>query len=413
MQSITKSQDEHDSASCRARRIALGQLLAAAGLAAMGIGRSNTAFAQPNNESAPLADLGMDLGPEQRALGVAFLGRHASVDTHCHPGLFFLRDLPYETPTTRAFGAPFEERTIADLRAGQVSAGLFAAVADARLLEITKTSGLHAVGAFRPGEAYADYQRQLAQLKLLAGKPPLAKGLDPADIYAAQRQHRTAAVFAIEGGDFIEDRLERVHEAFRAGVRAITVVHYHVNQIGDIQTEAAVHGGLTPFGRSVIGEMNRAGIIVDLAHATFAVTKDVLEASTRPVMISHTNLATPALDHPRLISSEHAKLVAAAGGIIGSWPSGIGHKTFADYIDSIRRLVDTVGIDHVAIGTDMDANYRPVFTNYRDWGLIPAALLARGVAEPEVAKIMGGNFLRVFAAALARAPRKRVMSDRR
>jgi membrane dipeptidase len=288
-----------------------------------------------------------------------------------------------------------------------IRACFFAAVADARLLEITKTAGMHAAGEFRPGEAYADYQRQLVQLKSLVRNPQLTPGLAPADIYAAERRHRTAAVFAVEGGDFIEDRLERVHEAFRDGVRAITVVHYHVNQIGDIQTEAPVHNGLTPFGRSVIGAMNRAGIIIDLAHATFAVTKDVLEVSTRPVMISHTNLATPALNHPRLITSEHAKLVADAGGIIGSWPSGIGHKTFSDYIDSIRRLVDAAGIDHVAIGTDMDANYRPVFPSYRDWGLIPAALLARGVAEAEVAKIMGGNFLRVFAAALAHTARKR------
>jgi membrane dipeptidase len=349
----------------------------------------------------------MELSPQQRAAGVAFLGRHASVDTHCHPGRFFLGHLPYETPTTRAFGEPFEERAIANLNAGHVSAALFAAVADMRLLEMTTTSGLHAAREYRPGEAYADYQRQLAELKSLVTNHELAKGLIPSDIYAAQRHHQTAAVFAVEGGDFIEDRLDRVHEAFRDGVRAITIVHYHINQIGDIQTEAPVHGGLTPLGKSVIGEMNRTGIIVDLAHATLAVTKNVLDVSTKPVMISHTNLSTPALNHPRLISSEHAKLVAAAGGIIGSWPSGIGQTTFADYIDSIQRLVDAVGINHVAIGTDMDANYRPVFRNYRDWGLIPAALLARGLGESDVAKIMGENFLRVFAAALARTPRAR------
>jgi membrane dipeptidase len=163
--------------------------------------------------------------------------------------------------------------------------------------------------------------------------------------------------------------------------------------------------GVEVTGKSIIGEMNRAGIIVDLAHATFAVTKNVLDVSTTPAMISHSNLSTPTLTHPRLISSEHAKLVAAAGGIIGAWPSGIGQTTFADYIDSIRRLVDTVGIDHAAIGTDMDANYRPVLRSYRDWSLIPAALLARGMRDAEVAKIMGGNFLRVFQASLAHAHR--------
>jgi membrane dipeptidase len=387
------------------RRAALGQLMAVAGVAAFGTrtGRCENATAAVG-DSTRLADLGMELDPQQRAAGVAFLHRHASVDTHSHPGRFFLKQLPFETPTTRALGEPFEERSIADLHAGHVSATLFAAVADIRLLEMTATSGLHAAREYQPGEAYADYQRQLAEFKALVKHHELSPGLNPSDIEAARRRHRTAAIFAVEGGDFIEDRLDRVHEAFRDGVRAITIVHYHVNQIGDIQTEAPAHEGLTPLGRALIGEMNRAGIIADLAHATFAVTKDVLDVSTKPVMVSHTNLSTPTLSHPRLISSEHAKLVAAAGGIIGSWPSGIGQKTFADYIDSIQRLVDTVGIDHVAIGTDMDANYRPVLRSYLDWNLIPAALLARGMRDAEVAKIMGGNFLRLFEANLSRRP---------
>jgi membrane dipeptidase len=381
--------------------------MAAAGVAAIGAraGRAQIATA-PVGDSAQLTDLGMELDPEQRAAGVAFLARHASVDTHCHPGRFFLGHLTYQTPGTRAFGEPFEESAIADLNAGSVSAALFAAVSDMRLLEPT-AQGIHAVKEYQPGEAYADYRRQLAELQALVASRKIAQSLNPSDIYAAQRRHHAAAVFAVEGGDFIEDRLDRVHEAFRDGVRSITIVHYHINQIGDIQTEAPVHEGLTPLGKSIIGEMNRTGIIVDLAHATFAVAKGVVEVSTKPVMISHTNLSTPAFSHPRLISAEHAKLVASAGGIIGSWPSGVGQTTFADYIDSIRRLVDTVGIEHVAIGTDMDANFRPVLRSYRDWSLIPAALLARGMHEREAAAIMGGNFLRVFKAVLSRGLEQR------
>jgi membrane dipeptidase len=114
------------------------------------------------------------------------------------------------------------------------------------------------------------------------------------------------------------------------------------------------------------------------------------------MMISHSNLNRPDLSHPRLISHETARLVARAGGIIGSVPSGIGQSTFAEWIDAILRLVDVVGTDHAAIGTDMDANYLPVFTDYRLWHLIPAALLARGMHEQEVAKLIGGNFLRLF-----------------
>ena len=378
------------------RRETLGGLLACAGAAAFVRATLAKDIKAPLGDAEPLSALGMDFSAQQRAAGMAFLTRHASVDTHSHPGRFFLERLTEQTPTTRAFGKPFEDQAIADLSAGNVSAALFCAVADMRLIEMTPTGGLRAGRDWMPGEALADYRRQLAVLKTLLSNPALTPGLTAADIQAAHRRRKTGAVFGVEGGDFIEDRLDRVHEAFRDGVRAITLVHYHINQIGDIQTEAPVHNGLTALGKSIVAEMNRTGIIMDLAHATFAVTKDVLSVSSKPIMISHTNIATASATHPRLISVEHAKLVAAAGGIIGSWPSGIGQTSFSDYIDSIQRLVDTVGIDHTAIGTDMDANFKPVLRSYRDWSLIPAALLARGMHDEEVAKIMGGNFLRVL-----------------
>jgi hypothetical protein len=218
--------------------MALKGLVAAAAVAS-GTRWVRAQGALPVGDSGQLADLGLTLSPEQRAAGVVFVERHPSVDTHSHPGRFFLKNLPFQTPTTRAFGEPFE-------------------------------------------------------------------------------------------------------------------------------------------------------------HASFEVTRDVLQVSTKPVMVSHTNLSTPTANHPRLISGEHAKLVAGAGSIIGSWPSGFGLSSFGDYIDAIMRLVDVVGIDHTAIGTDMDANFKPVLRSYRDWSLIPAALLAHGMHEGEVAKIMGGNFLRVF-----------------
>jgi membrane dipeptidase len=381
------------------RRETLARMLGVAGAAAFGIRSSDAqGVSAPVGDGAQLRELGMKLSEQQRAAGVSFLKRHASVDIHAHPGRFFLKGVLDPTPTTRAFGEPFEAAAIADLNAGNVSAALFSAVADMRLLEMTPSQGLHAARDFQPGEAYADYRRQLGELKALAASPGLTQGLTPADISTAHAQHKSAAVFAVEGGDFLEADLDRVHEAFHDGVRAITLVHYHVNQIGDIQTEAPIHNGLTALGKSIVAEMNKAGILIDLAHATFDVAKDVIEVSAKPVMVSHTNLITHAASHPRLISREHAKLVAAGGGIIGSWPSGIGQATFADYVDSILRLIDVVQIDHVAIGTDMDANFKPVLRSYRDWGLIPAALLARGLRDGEVAKVMGANFQRVFKA---------------
>jgi membrane dipeptidase len=405
--------DRTDPIESRSRRTFIRQLLAAAGAAAAGAAVAGVAAGgvraadadaptQPADDTAPLEELGMDLDAAQRAAGIRFVSRHPTVDLHAHPGRFFLSPGPGSTAFERSMGEPFVDRALADMRAGKVSAALFSCVADGKLLELSG-QGLRAVREFEPGEAYADYRRQLAILQTLRGRHELAPGLTSADVRAAQRRSQLAGVFAVEGGDFIEDRIDRVGEAFRDGVRSIQLVHYHINQLGDIQTEAPVHNGLTPFGKAVVREMNRVGMLIDLAHATYAVAQDTVEVSTRPVMISHTNLVTSGVSHPRLVSHEHAALVAAAGGVIGSWPSGIGHRTFADYIDSIRRLVDTVGIDHVAIGTDMHANYKPVFRNYRDWSLLPAALLARGLGEKDVAKIMGENFLRIFGAAQAGA----------
>jgi membrane dipeptidase len=372
-------------------------MLLAASAVASGRSVGQTPVA-PLGDGAQLKDLGLTLTDEQRAAGSAFLNSHASVDIHSHPGRFFLRDLPFETANTLAFGAPFESRAVEDLEAGNVSAALMAVVADARLLATTATGGLHSGSDFKEGEAYADFKAQLAQLKAMRSRFNLHVGLRPEDVVDAHKTHRPAAVFSVEGGDFIEDRLERIHHAHADGIRAITLVHYHINQIGDIQTESPVHNGLTPLGKSIVREMNHAGVMIDLAHAPFAVCKDAVAASRKPVMVSHTNLATATMSHPRLISTEHAKLIADAGGIIGAWPSGFGLSNFSDYIDAIQRLVDAVGIDHVAIGTDMDANYKPVLSNYRDWPLVPAALLARGMKSDDLAKLMGGNFMRVFRA---------------
>lgn len=344
------------------------------------------------------APAGFDLTPEQLAAGEQLLRRHASVDIHCHPGRFFTRDFKAVSRLAKAMPPPDEAKAEQDLHAGLVSAALFAGVADMALLDVGPGGALHAARPFAPGEAWADFQRQLGLLKALSADPLLARGRSNADIEQARKEHRTACVFAIEGGDFIEDRLDRIDEAHAAGVRAITIVHYHVNAFGDIQTAPPVHGGLTAIGRRAVRAMNRAGILVDAAHASFDTTRGIADATDRPIMLSHSNLQDPANPNPRLISAEHARLVAATGGLVGTVPWGINQTTASDWIDSLFRLVDAIGIDHVGIGTDMDANFRPVFTSYRDWPAIPAALLARGMHEQEAAAVMGGNFLRVFAA---------------
>lgn len=371
-------------------RRAILAMVGGAVLAALG---SRSAFGDVQENTS-----GLRLDEGQIAAGTQLLLKHPSVDIHCHPGQFFVRNFKTPTPLMQALGAPTDDEVVKHLPIGHLSGALFSGVADMALLGASPQGGLLAQRDFAVGEAWSEYERQINVLKTLSRRQPLYLGRTTRDILRAKKMGRTANIFAIEGGDFFEDRLDRVHTAFRDGVRSVTLVHYNVNMLGDIQTAVPVHGGLTATGKAVVREMNEVGIIIDVAHATYDTTRGVINASTRPVILSHSNLRAPGLDNPRLVSVEHASLVAEAGGIIGSVPWGIGQANVADWIDSILRLVDAVGVDHVAIGTDMDANFRPVFTDYRNWPLIPAALLARGLHEPEVAAIIGGNFIRVFKA---------------
>jgi membrane dipeptidase len=222
-----------------------------------------------------------------------------------------------------------------------------------------------------------------------------------ADIEHAHAEGRTVVQVTCEGGDFLEGRLERVDEARATGMTALTLVHYRVNEIGDIQTEPPVHGGLTAFGRDVVAECNRLGVLIDCAHATFDATIDVLEASADPVMISHSHLDHTDRHHPRLLSADHASAVALAGGVIGAWPAGVTSASLADFVDEIVRLVELVGVDHVAIGTDMDANFRPVMDRYEQFSSVADLLRRRGLGIGEIDQVLGGNMVEIVRTVLS------------
>jgi membrane dipeptidase len=269
-------------------------------------------------------------------------------------------------------------------------------VADLRVLAPDPVSGLRASREFQPGEAGQDHRRQLAGIGLVAEGLGAQIATTAAGIERAYAEDRTAILVSCEGGDFLEGRLEPLTEARAAGASSLTLVHYRVNDLGDVQTERPVHGGLTDFGRDVVGECNRLGIIVDCAHASFATTAGVLETSRQPVMISHSHLDHAVRHHPRLLSADHARAVASAGGLIGAWPSGVTSASLDDFAGEICRLADLVGVEHVAVGTDMDANYRPVLTRYADYALLPELLARRGVSSAEADLILGSNALELL-----------------
>jgi len=220
--------------------------------------------------------------------------------------------------------------------------------------------------------------------------------LEPNDIEATERSEEVGVLLACEGGDFLEGDLARVEEAYEAGVRTIQLVHYRVNELGDIQTEEPQHGGLTAFGGAVVAEMNRLGMLIDLAHAPWSVVSATLERSSAPVMVSHTHLAAGADAHPRLISGEHARAVAEAGGVIGAWPSGVVLESFGEYLDEVVRMVALLGAQHVGIGTDMDGNYRPVMSRFEQYDDLETGLAECGLSDDDVDLVLGGSFVRLF-----------------
>ena len=310
-----------------------------------------------------------------------------SFDLHSHAGLIMR---PRHTG----------EQRMDELSRGRVSGCVFAVSSDGPVLVFERGRDIYAGRTPEPGELYQHTYGRLRWLFARIESGELVHAKTAADLDAARAAGRPAAIAASEGGDFLEGRLERVQEAYDRGLRSIQLVHYRVNELGDIQTTPALHGGLTPFGRDVIREMNRLGMLIDLAHATEADVQGAVEVSTRPMMISHTNLQNHSRWR-RFVSPEHARLVTSGGGIIGSMPVAIGITGVTGYVDEIVRLVDTVGADHVAIGTDMDGilPQSVILDDYAEWPSIPAMLLARGMRPAEVAKVLGGNFRRVFAAA--------------
>jgi membrane dipeptidase len=297
-----------------------------------------------------------------------------------------------------ALGAASVSGALRDAAAAGVTALMLATVSDFAVLRPDPVSGLRAFRDFAPDEAYADHRRQLEAIRravAAAGAEVTTSAARVATwgagVDRAARDGDTVVLLGCEGGDFLEGDLRRLEEARAAGVTVLTLVHYRVNQIGDVQTEPPVHRGLSRFGRAVVAECNRLGIVVDCAHASFDTTMAVLEASDQPVIISHGQLGHPGATHPRLLTEAHVTAVASAGGLIGAWPAGLTSRSLADFGTEIIRLTEVAGPGHVAIGTDLDGNYRPVLTSYRQFGDLAGLLYDRGLPADHVRQILGGN----------------------
>ncbi|MFP6562792.1 dipeptidase [Paraburkholderia sp. B3] len=255
-----------------------------------------------------------------------------------------------------------------------------------------------------PGELYALSQEEFARAKRLVEREQL-QVITSAAVLSASVSGSTGphVIIASEGADFLEGQIDRVDEAWTLHqLRHLQLTHYRVNELGDIQTEAPVHGGLTGFGADVVRRCNRLGIVVDVAHGTYDLVKRAAAVTTKPLVLSHTALSLHPRERSRLISPDHARAVAETGGVIGVWPSAGSFRDIPGMADGFRRMADIVGVEHVGLGTDMFGFISPpVFRSYEQLPELGNALLAAGFQAPEVDLLLGGNYRRVFAASLA------------
>ena len=287
----------------------------------------------------------------------------------------------------------------APMRQGGMAAICLAMVADSPTTQITDGR----IRAFRnpnPGELYAWSTRAFERLHRLVREQGLGIVRSAAEMRAATSAQPSVVVSA-EGADFLEGRIERLDEAYdRWALRHLQLTHYRPNELGDIQTEPPEKDGLTAFGADVIRRCNQRGIVVDVAHGTFDLVKKAAAISTKPLVLSHTSLTERPSAWTRLITPDHARAIAATGGVIGIWPAKFVFGTIQAWVQGIARMANVVGVDHVGIGTDqLGLPGGSALPDYNDVPQLAAALAGRFNPD-EVAKLMGGNYRRVFEASV-------------
>ncbi len=277
------------------------------------------------------------------------------------------------------------------LRAGGVTAQVFAICQYDR------------VGARRPSD-YNERALEAFFAELEANGDSLTLATAAADIVRAKEQGRVAVVLGLEGAEALAGELSALRDFHRLGVRVVGLTWNHRNAAGD-GVGVPDAAGLTGFGRELVREMNRLGMIVDVAHLAPAGVRDVLAISRHPVVASHAN-AHALCPHRRNLTDEQLQAIASQGGVIGVTfvPNFIvshGWATLPLLLDHIDHIVRVAGIDHVGLGSDFEGfpitpYDMPELADASGLPHLTEGLLRRGYSPDEVGKILGGNFLHVF-----------------
>lgn len=226
----------------------------------------------------------------------------------------------------------------------------------------------------------------------------------PTDLIHLKQEGRKAVFLGIENGYAIGKETSNLHTFKEMGVSYITLCHNGDNDICDSARGKAEWGGLSPFGKQVVQEMNRLGMIVDISHAAESTFYDVLEISQSPIIASHSSVRS-LCNHPRNLTDEQIKALADHNGVMqiclykGFINPEEDKASLSDAIRHINHVVKLVGIDYVGIGSDFDGDGELIGCSATNELInITVRLLEEGYSEEDIRKIWGGNLIRVMTA---------------
>lgn len=245
-------------------------------------------------------------------------------------------------------------------------------------------------------------QIDIAEQVIAAYPDVFEKALTASDVDRIFGAGRIASILGMEGGHALENSLGALRAYYGMGVRYLTLTHNGTLDWADAATGEARHGGLTEFGKEVVREMNRLGMLVDLSHTSPDAMHDALDVSAAPVMWSHAN-ARALHDHPRNVPDDVLRRIPANGGIVmvtfvPGFLTSRPQATIGDVADHIEHVVKVAGMDHVGIGSDFDGiSSTPVgLEDVSTYPALFAELSRRGWTEENLAKLAGENALRVM-----------------
>ncbi len=222
------------------------------------------------------------------------------------------------------------------------------------------------------------------------------------DILEAEKQGRAGAFLSIEGGDALQGDISALRVFYRLGVRSLCLTWNHRNEIADGVADGATGGGITPFGRTVIGEMNSLGMVVDVSHISEKGFWDVIEASSQPIVASHSN-AKKLCGHRRNLSNEQLKALKANGGVTGinfcpAFLNDTDRASLKDIINHIEYIASTAGIETIGLGSDFDGieDTPDGVSGVQDIEKVFDELSKLNYSQENIEKIAGNNFLRII-----------------